>query len=97
ASNASRTASCSRSTPSRRSSGTRSRPSSERKRRTYHVRPFRCFSAPRVDTHGSSPYHPGPFEETMRKAFLKTARETLEKMKGQLLAEIQQDLKQGRE
>ncbi len=33
----------------------------------------------------------------MRKAFLKTARETLETMKGQLLAEIQQDLKQGRE
>jgi DnaK suppressor protein len=33
----------------------------------------------------------------MRKAFLKTARETLETMKRQLLAEIQQDLKQGRE
>jgi len=33
----------------------------------------------------------------MRKAFLKTARETLEGMKRQLLAEIQQDLKQGRE
>ena len=33
----------------------------------------------------------------MRKAFLKTARETLETMKSQLLAEIQQDLKQGRE
>ncbi len=33
----------------------------------------------------------------MRKAFLKTARETLESMKRQLLAEIQQDLKQGRE
>jgi len=33
----------------------------------------------------------------MRKAFLKTARETLEAMKRQLLAEIQQDLKQGRE
>ena len=33
----------------------------------------------------------------MRKAFLKTARETLLEMKKQLLAEIQQDLKQGRE
>jgi RNA polymerase-binding transcription factor len=33
----------------------------------------------------------------MRKAFLKSARETLETMKRQLLAEIQQDLKQGRE
>lgn len=33
----------------------------------------------------------------MRKAFLKTARETLETMKRQLLVEIQQDLKQGRE
>jgi len=33
----------------------------------------------------------------MRKAFLKTARETLEEMKRKLLAEIQQDLKQGRE
>jgi DnaK suppressor protein len=33
----------------------------------------------------------------MRKAFLKTARETLETMKTQLLAEIQHDLKQGRE
>jgi DnaK suppressor protein len=33
----------------------------------------------------------------MRKAFLKTARETLETMKKQLLAEIQHDLKQGRE
>ena len=33
----------------------------------------------------------------MRKAFLKSARETLESMKAQLLAEIQQDLKQGRE
>jgi len=33
----------------------------------------------------------------MRKAFLKTARETLETMKRQLLAEIQQDIKQGRE
>jgi DnaK suppressor protein len=33
----------------------------------------------------------------MRKVFLKTARETLEAMKRQLLAEIQQDLKQGRE
>ncbi len=33
----------------------------------------------------------------MRKAFLKSARETLLEMKKQLLAEIQQDLKQGRE
>ena len=33
----------------------------------------------------------------MRKTFLKTARETLLEMKKQLLAEIQQDLKQGRE
>jgi DnaK suppressor protein len=33
----------------------------------------------------------------MRKAFLKTARETLDEMKKQLLAEIQHDLKQGRE
>lgn len=33
----------------------------------------------------------------MRKAFLKTARETLHDMKKQLLAEIQQDLRQGRE
>lgn len=33
----------------------------------------------------------------MRKAFLKTARETLVEMKRQLLAEIQHDLKQGRE
>ena len=33
----------------------------------------------------------------MRKVFLKAARETLETMKTQLLAEIQQDLKQGRE
>ncbi|MEB2284532.1 MAG: TraR/DksA family transcriptional regulator [Myxococcales bacterium] len=33
----------------------------------------------------------------MRKAFLKTARETLEVMKRQLLAEIQQGIKQGRE
>jgi DnaK suppressor protein len=33
----------------------------------------------------------------MRKAFLKTARETLAEMKKTLLAEIQQDLKQGRE
>lgn len=33
----------------------------------------------------------------MRKAFLTTARETLETMKRQLLAEIQHDLKQGRE
>ena len=33
----------------------------------------------------------------MRKVFLKAARETLETMKSQLLAEIQQDLKQGRE
>jgi DnaK suppressor protein len=33
----------------------------------------------------------------MRKVFLKSARETLLEMKKQLLAEIQQDLKQGRE
>ncbi len=33
----------------------------------------------------------------MRKAFLKTAHETLSEMKKQLLAEIQHDLKQGRE
>ncbi len=33
----------------------------------------------------------------MRKTFLKSARETLLEMKKQLLAEIQQDLKQGRE
>jgi DnaK suppressor protein len=33
----------------------------------------------------------------MRKAFLKSARDTLVDMKKQLLAEIQQDLKQGRE
>src|SRR4029078_7781496 len=33
----------------------------------------------------------------MRKTFLKSARDTLLEMKKQLLAEIQQDLKQGRE
>lgn len=33
----------------------------------------------------------------MRKAFLKSARDTLTEMKKQLLTEIQQDLKQGRE
>jgi DnaK suppressor protein len=33
----------------------------------------------------------------MRKAFLKTARETLVKMKEQLLQEIQHDLREGRE
>jgi DnaK suppressor protein len=33
----------------------------------------------------------------MRKAFLKKARETLQEMKKQLLAEIKQDLRQGRE